>query len=226
MTLNPELTLRRECITETLKTYLSADNFSLALSTYDDGFATASTFSPTEFIQCMKRFLPERSLTEEAFVSLLDGLCKLQDLPGTEALRSNGTPGNAHAERPTETIDLHEDDGSLAAATPPPHPHRPHSPRDPRKPTLLVGTYVREGETTPNPMVVEDLSKTGVGMLLFTPDGLQPGELLQLQFELDDGNERLIQISVQVRWMRGNIFGAAFVSLDAIPQLLLDYIQS
>lgn len=57
---------------------MSADNLELSLEVYDDSFATASTFNPDEFCQCLSILLPETVLTEDILFALIVDLRNLQ----------------------------------------------------------------------------------------------------------------------------------------------------
>lgn len=226
MTLQPNFAGRRDRIAETLTVHLSSDCLDQAMSSYDEEFAAASTVSPSELIQCIAPFLPETLLTREGLKSLSEALNWLQDSSGAESLGHDATRDRTPVDPATQILHVAEPGVSETASPPRPHPHRPHSPREPRIPTLFMGTYERKGEDTLRPMVVEDLSTSGVGMLLFAPDDLHRGDLLQLQFTLDDDSQSLIQVSARVCWVKDDIFGAEFVDPIAVPRPLLDYIQS
>lgn len=92
-------------------------------------------------------------------------------------------------------------------------------------PTVLMGTYRRNEATEQIPVVVEDLSRSGVGMLWFAPDNLATDDILQLQFGLEDLDGTVIQASVRVRWVKDAIFGTQFIHPETLPRTFFRYLE-
>ena len=216
---------RRTMIAKILETHLSADAFEFALEVYDDSFATALTFSPDEFCQCLQTLLLETALTEETRLALLRDLNRLQTSPDSEMPESENTLGSADDGEPTEISPCYPVDTPWSTVMPVNHKHRPQSRRYPRKPTLLMGTYRHEERPEQIQVIVEDLSRSGVGLLWFTPDYLETDDIIQLEFGLEDANHTVIRTSVSVRWVQDDIFGTQFVNPDELPQAFLNYLD-
>ncbi|MGE3537099.1 MAG: PilZ domain-containing protein [Candidatus Tectimicrobiota bacterium] len=89
-----------------------------------------------------------------------------------------------------------------------------------RKKTQLSGTYVKRGVMTNNVMergrmVVEDLSRTGVGLRTLCKHTLAPDDIIALTFTLDDQQRTTIQRTAQVKRVHDLFIGAAWVDQDA-----------
>ena len=213
---------RRNWVAETLEAYLSADDLEYSLELYDDGFSTLEAFNSDEFCQCLITLMPGTVFTEETHDAILDDLRKVED--SEEGMATEDGLTLAATGEPTEIIP--RQNTPVTTIPPRPHPHRPQSRRDPRKPTLLMGAYRHEDQNKQIEVVVEDLSRSGVGMLWFTPDSLAIGEILSLQFDLDDLRHTVVEASVCVRWVKDDIFGVQFVEPDVLPQTFFDYLEA
>ena len=125
---------------------------------------------------------------------------------------------------PTDSAPGH--DTPVSTATTMHHKHRPQSRREPRKPVVLMGMYRHDGQSDTIPVVVEDLSQSGVGLLSFTPDSLAANDILHLQFDLEDENHTMIEALVCVRWVKHDIFGTEFVNPDTLPHAFFDFLRT
>lgn len=221
--MNDKLTERRSIVAQTLGPHLSAADLDLSLELYDVDFATSEAFSSDEFCQCLNVLLPETSFTDASFSSLLGDLGTLASLTDNTATEAEAT--FAVVEDSDSSGNSASHDHPMSKATPMNHQHRPDSRRNPRQPVLLMGTYRHHDQTEKIPVVIEDLSRSGAGMLSFSPDQLASGDILQLQFGLEDSEQTLIETSVCVRWMQDNIFGAQFVHPEKLPQDFFDFLQ-
>lgn len=79
-----------------------------------------------------------------------------------------------------------------------------------RKTTSLKGLCYMADTNIYKKIIVENISKTGVG---FTVDGLlrvKPDDLLDVQFNLDDEQNTFIRKRVVIRFIRENYIGAEF----------------
>jgi hypothetical protein len=206
--------------------HLTADALEFALEVYDDSFAMAATFSPDEFCQCLSTLMLETMLTEETRLALLSELHELPISSDSTMLKTESAASLADDNQPTETSPCYSVDTPWSPVMPINHKHRRQSRRYPRKPTLLMGTYRHEASTEQIQVIVEDLSQSGVGLLWFTPDHLETGDVLHLEFGLEDADYTVIRTRVCVRWVQNDIFGTQFVDPDQLPPAFLDYLQS
>jgi hypothetical protein len=224
--MNTQLIERRAGISEILEMHLKADALNCALEVYDDSFATAVTFSPDAFCQRLSTLLPETGLTAETCVALLSDLCELRNSSDSAMPDLERAASPADDSQPTETSPCYPVNTPWSTVMPSNHKHRSQSRCYPRKPTLLMGTYRHEAGTEHIQVIVEDLSQSGAGLLLFTPDNLEIDDVLQLEFALEDAVHTVIRTSVCVRWVQDDIFGTQFVNPDQLPQAFLNYLES
>src|SRR5262245_48080522 len=92
-----------------------------------------------------------------------------------------------------------------------------------RKKTRLQGTYVKRDPQTDHilehgRMIVEDISRTGVGFRTMCRHGIQVNDVLSLAFTLDDERKTAIRKAVRVRRIDPNFIGAEFVDHDAYTE--------
>ncbi len=101
-------------------------------------------------------------------------------------------------------------------------PERRHSSR---KSTDLTGVYshMLDSEQT-GTMMVENLSPGGCGIRILTPHGLKRGDMIRLEFKLDDRFGTFIRIHGQLRWVLYDLAGIQFQSPHGVPQVLAYYI--
>jgi len=224
--MDTQLIERRAIISEILNMRLTADALEFALEVYDDSFATAVIFSPEEFCQCLSTLMLETTLTEETHSALLGDLRELRNSSDSTLPDPESASSLADDSQPTEISPCYPVDPSWSTVMPINHKHRRQSRRYPRKPTLLMGTYRHEEGTKQIQVIVEDLSQSGVGLLWFTPDQLEPGNVLHLEFGLEDADHTVIRAPVCVRWVQDDIFGTQFVHPDKLPPAFFNYLQS
>ena len=224
--MDTQLIERRAIISEILDRHLTADALEFALEVYDDSFAPAATFSPDEFCQCLSTLLLETSLTEETCLALLSDLREIRNSSDRAMPDPGGAASLTDDSQPTEISPCYPVDTSRSMVMPINHKHRRQSRRYPRKPTLLMGTYRHEEGTKQIQVIVEDLSQSGVGLLWFTPDNLEIGDVLHLEFGLEDAAHTVIRAPVCVRWVQDDIFGTQFVHPDKLPPAFFDYLQA
>jgi hypothetical protein len=224
--MDTQLIERRTIISEILNIHLTADALEFALEVYDDSFATAVTFSPDEFCQCLNTLMLETTLTEETCLALLSDLRGLRNSSDRTMPEPESASSPADDSQPTEISPCYPVDPSWGTVMPINHKHRRQSRRYPRKPTLLMGTYRHEEGTKQIQVIVEDLSQSGVGLLWFTPDQLKTGDVLHLEFGLEDAAHTVIRTCVCVRWVQDDIFGTQFVDPDKLPPAFFNYLQS
>ena len=223
ITMHDNLNDRRAVVAKTLEPHLSADDLDLSLEIYDADFATSDEFSSDEFCICLNTLLSETRLSQESYSSLLVDLRPLSSSTEHTAVTvedsAAGVTDRDASDRRTDP------DNPFSQAQFRPHPHRPESRHEPRTPVLLMGTYQHQGQSDRTPVVIEDLSRSGVGMLSFAPDALSPGDIVDLQFGLEDSDQSVIKTTVCVRWVQRDILGAQIVHPEALPQAFFDFLQ-
>jgi hypothetical protein len=80
-----------------------------------------------------------------------------------------------------------------------------------RKPVKLDGDYSRDGAKEEiGTMEVQDLSAGGLGMKIVQRHSLNPGDIVRVSFELDDGPRSHITRNAIVRNVNGSLVGAEF----------------
>lgn len=92
-----------------------------------------------------------------------------------------------------------------------------------RKATQLAGTYVCWGTalypgTTKGRMLVEDLSRTGIGFRVYGPHTIRVQDTVEVHFVLDDAQHSPITKRAVVRRVQGHLIGAAFLDFDAFNE--------
>jgi hypothetical protein len=88
-----------------------------------------------------------------------------------------------------------------------------------RKKTRLPGEYVHIGEhASRRPdkgrMIVEDLSRGGLGFSAERPHNLRVKDMIQVKFSLDDKKRSEVSKRAVVRWVKNYSAGAEFLDLD------------
>ena len=80
-----------------------------------------------------------------------------------------------------------------------------------RKQVNLDGDYVREGAKEEiGTMEVNDVSMGGLGMMILQRHSLNPGDIVRVSFELDDGPRSHISRNAIVRNVDGSLVGVEF----------------
>ena len=92
-----------------------------------------------------------------------------------------------------------------------------------RKHTQLPGTYTQRDAQTGQvhargQMLVEDLSRTGLGFRPRGPHAIRVHEVLLVAFRLDDPQQSLIQTAVRVRRIADGRIGGEFLDHDAYTE--------
>jgi hypothetical protein len=88
-----------------------------------------------------------------------------------------------------------------------------------RKKTRLLGTYVKHDPQThqileQGRMVVEDISRTGIGLRTLGRHAILVNDVFSVAFTLDDKQETDIRKSVRARRIDDHFIGAEFVDHD------------
>jgi len=98
-----------------------------------------------------------------------------------------------------------------------------------RKGTHLPGTYVHYVNGQPRgkgTMTVKDLSTNGMKLVLAGSGSIAPGDLLKIEFRLDDAQRSLVQKKVVVRNVGDNSIGTEFTATETLDKSLGFYLRS
>jgi len=98
-----------------------------------------------------------------------------------------------------------------------------------RKGAHLPGTYVHYVNGQPRgkgAMTVKDLSTNGMKLVLNGSTTIAPGDLLKLEFRLDDAQRSLVQKKVVVRNVSDNFIGTEFAATESLDKALGFYLRS
>jgi hypothetical protein len=92
-----------------------------------------------------------------------------------------------------------------------------------RKSTHLHGEYIKVSHDAPKglekgTMIVEDLSRTGLGFRTKIQHNLRVKDMLRVRFTLDDAQRSEIHKSAHVKRISHNFVGAEFVDFDAFNE--------
>ena len=90
-----------------------------------------------------------------------------------------------------------------------------------RKKVNLVGTYSKNGGNR-EPMVIENISVGGVGFNV-TKGNLEKGDIVEIEFRLDDNKRSVISEKVVVKLVRDRHVGAEFLSPSVHTEKLLGF---
>ena len=74
----------------------------------------------------------------------------------------------------------------------------------------MTGKMLEQGR-----LIVEDISRTGIGFRILNNHTVQPNDVLAVTFTLDDKQQTRIQKSVRVRRIDNYFVGAEFLDHDA-----------
>jgi len=84
-----------------------------------------------------------------------------------------------------------------------------------RKPTHLPGYYAKVGEMgNLDEMIVVNLSKGGVGLEIVGSKDIREGDVLRVDFKLDNEPRTPIKTDIVVRAVKGQYVGGQFTRLD------------
>jgi PilZ domain len=92
-----------------------------------------------------------------------------------------------------------------------------------RKNTRLHGQYIKVSNDASKglekgTMIVEDLSRTGLGFRTKTQHNLRVKDMIRVQFTLDDAQRSEVHKSAIVKRISHNFVGAEFVDFDAFNE--------
>jgi hypothetical protein len=98
-----------------------------------------------------------------------------------------------------------------------------------RKGVNLKGIYkhiVDGKEMDRGKMTITDISAGGVKLKLDVDRNIKTGQLLKLEFKLDDNKQTLMQKTVEIRNANNPYYGAAFKDADAYDPVMGFYLMS
>ena len=94
-----------------------------------------------------------------------------------------------------------------------------------RKHTHLPGTYTKLATRLTGPLVIGNLSFSGLRFVTPTLSPLQVGDLLEIRFRLDDPQQSVLCKRVEVKHVRSKTVGAAFCHLNAYEKEMGFYLM-
>ena len=96
-----------------------------------------------------------------------------------------------------------------------------------RKPTSLAGTYVSRDPAGPGGGVIRivNISRSGVGFTVSGRHRIEPGQELQIEFQLTDRNKSVLKKPVVVRTVQDNTVGCEFLCTGELDKALGFFLQ-
>ena len=88
-----------------------------------------------------------------------------------------------------------------------------------RKHLNLSGTFINKKNSERGYMTITDLSRSGLRIKLNSPQDLEPGDKLDLEFTLDDKLRSVVKREVTVRSVKNLSVGAEFVHSEHFDKL-------
>ena len=97
-----------------------------------------------------------------------------------------------------------------------------------RKKVILSGKYMPISPEAPTWMLmtVENISRIGIGLRLKEPFQFKAGDMLRVNFNLDNQNQTMIDKKLFVRRVTGDIIGCEFAIQGIIEEDLARYLMS
>jgi hypothetical protein len=179
-----------------------------------EDFDDNQEFTASDFCQRLATTRPEISIGKQTRLLLLRGV---RQQSADSALHNK-----REISRRTDMVSAAQQDSS--GNTMSSMSERRHHPR---KTTDLMGVYWHHRDRHQmGAMIVENLSLGGCGIRFLTPHALKRGEMLRLEFKLDNASETFLRIRGQLRWVLYDLAGIEFHSSYTIPQVLAEYIES
>ena len=96
-----------------------------------------------------------------------------------------------------------------------------------RKPTSLAGTYVSRDPAGPGGGVIRilNISRSGVGFTISGRHRIEPGQELQIEFQLSDRNKSVLKKPAVVRTVQDNTVGCEFLCTGELDKALGFFLQ-
>jgi hypothetical protein len=96
-----------------------------------------------------------------------------------------------------------------------------------RKPTSLAGTYNSRNPGGPVSGVIRivNISRSGVGFTVSGRHRFEPGQELQIEFQLTDRNKSVLKKPVVVRMVQDNTVGCEFLCTGELDKALGFFLQ-
>ena len=205
---------KQDLVSNLLGGKLGDEDFKEAMRICREDFREGHEFTASEFCQRLTSTRPGVSLGTQTRLVFLRGV-REQDaqLP---------PPSHHEPQSPNPFIPTAPRRSSGA-----PRLHLSERRRQLRKITDLMGVFwdVLDREQT-GAMTVENLSLGGCGIHILTPHTLQRGDMLRLEFRLDDKHATFVRLRGKVCWLLYDLAGIEFWAMNAMPEALLTYIQS
>jgi hypothetical protein len=193
---------------------LAHDDLVEAYRICTEDFDDNHEFTASDFCQRLATTRPEVSIGKQTRLLFLRGVRQQSENSEPQSKRETS--------RRTTTLATaqHDASGSIKSST-------PERRLTPRKTTDLMGVYWHTLDNHQiGAMAVENLSLGGCGIRILTPHELKRGEMLRLEFKLDNAAETFIRIRGQLRWVLYDLAGVEFHRSYTIPKVLADYIET
>ena len=203
---------KQDLVSNLLGRKLGDEDFKEAMRICREDFSDEHEFTASEFCQRLASTRPEVSLGTQTRLVFLRGV-REQDIQS----QSNDEPWSLN---PFKSMTQSQ---SSEASRPPVLERRQHR----RKITDLMGVFwhtidrAQKGAVT-----IENLSVGGCGIHILTPHMLKRGDMLRLEFKLDDQDETFIRLRGKINWILYDTAGIEFWGMNTMPEALLSYIQS
>lgn len=205
---------KQDVVSDVFGNKLAHEDLKEALRICTEEFGDHRELTASDFCQRLVETRPEIAIGKQTRLLFLRGV-RQQDM-------KSAPESERETLKSTALIPAvwHKPSGSL-------HPSIPERRQNLRKTTDLMGVYWHALDREQmGAMIVENLSLGGCGIRILTPHELKRGEILRLDFRLDDASETFISIRGKLRWVLYDLAGIEFYSSYAMPGVLADYIRS
>ena len=203
---------KQDLVSNLLGRKLGDEDFKEAMRICREDFSDEHEFTASEFCQRLAATRPEVSLGTQTRLVFLRGVRE----QGMQS-QSNDEPWSFNPFMPTAQSQSSE------ALRPPVLERRQHL----RKITDLMGVFwhtIDRAQT--GAMTIENLSVGGCGIHILTPHMLKRGDMLRLEFKLDDEHETFIRLRGKISWILYDMAGIEFWGMNAMPEAFMHYLQS
>lgn len=205
---------KQDLVSDVLGRKLEDEDLREAMRICQEDFSEDHEFTASEFCQRLTTTRPDVSLGTQTRLLFLRGVREQEIKPQPE---SRGESGSSNTFVPAARRG--SSDGWK--------PHMPERRKSIRKTTDLMGVYwhtINREQT--GAITIENLSLGGCGIHILTPHTLKRGDMLRLEFKLDNEHETFIRLRGKVCWILYDMAGIEFWGMNTMPEALLNYIQS
>lgn len=210
----PHKNWRHQIVSDILGHKLSEEELQQALRICDEEFTTNEEFSASEFFARFTASTPSAKLGKQTRKLFL----QKARLPNDAQEQTTSTSSEAKAsasQRPSISTPHAQTEGGSECRD------------NPRKFTNLSGSCRHlEGDQERLTIVVENLSVTGARIRLQHGGELRRGEVIRVEFRLDDAFCASISLKSEVRWVLSGLVGIEFICPAGLPNILTNYIRS